>query len=449
MYWLVEGLGRTLVFLPAFVSQGICSFVGMLLYRIPSKRRHIVFSNLHHAFPEKTEKWRRQIAKASCRHTIEMGLFSIVSAFFSQKRFLNSLEVPEEVNEQFAEILKEGRSIVILGIHNTLIDSFNAWPEKTEFAFPEMGVMYRPFKHAKIDGLIKRNRERCGARLLSRREGFTEMAKILRKGGVGGILIDQNSGGVGSLIPFFGRVCSATELPGLWVQKFNAIPLMMEMQRVGFWKCRMYMERLPDGMDAKAVTLASNDWLQERLKSSEERCKDWLWTHNRWKVLHRVEERLGMEHKKFITDFAQYPLKKTRIWLLAKSIMKHEARAVEFLKALAVSRPDAEITLCAVDAKVFELKHGGLIHQSRVIPQSKWKACSAMWKLRLEYPDTVLIPEDSPDLRKIGSYLQCPMVLGTSKNAKTRHLKAVHVSDKPLDSWLPFGKQFGLKVGDE
>ena len=85
-----------------------------------------------------------------------------------------------------------------------------------------------------------------------------------------------------------------------------------------------------------AVTLASNLWLENKLKSSDDYLIDWLWSHNRWKILFRPFERLGMDHRKKITDFADYPLRKTRIALLHQEIEQHSEAAANFLKALLV-----------------------------------------------------------------------------------------------------------------
>ena len=58
--------------------------------------------------------------------------------------------------------------------------------------FPEFGSIFRPLDNPSADEFVKRSRERFGMRLLSRKEGFAEALKILRRRGLIGVLFDQN-----------------------------------------------------------------------------------------------------------------------------------------------------------------------------------------------------------------------------------------------------------------
>src|SRR5258708_15920367 len=64
---------------------------------------------------------------------------------------------------------------------------------------PEVGVVFRPLDNRTLDTWVKKTRERYGIKLLSRKQGFAEAQKILRRGGAVALLFDQNAGLQGAL----------------------------------------------------------------------------------------------------------------------------------------------------------------------------------------------------------------------------------------------------------
>lgn len=457
MYWLLRITGKLLSVLPLSAAEGLASVLGWLLFVVPSRRKRILLSNLHHAFPEKSETWRRRIARVSCSRTIEMGLFNIVSSHFSQERYQGCLEMDPEGERAFEEALKEGRPMLFLGAHFSMVETFNAWPAVSRFPMPEMGVLYRPYKHPKIDALIKRNRQRCGARLFSRREGFAEFGRILSRGGCGAILFDQNSGRMGSLIPFFGRVSSATELPGLFAKKYRAIVWMGHLERLSIFKARFHLFRLDGDMsDSREVTLASNAWLEDRLRASDDWCADWLWTHNRWKILHRAPVCLSMRHKKVLVDFGSLPDRKTRIWLCLRKASACRESIESFVAALRISRPDASVTLLSEDAVRFSQDAPSVVDAAIDLPASFRNAWSKAWELRGAYPDICLIPEDDARLRLLVRVFGAPLRIGMRNRTASAGMWLTHGWRVPdgggahsTETWMAFGRGFGMQIPGE
>ena len=93
---VIELVGWMLAQLPESTARGICAALGDLLFLTFRRRRWLILSNLHHAFPEKTETWRKSIARESCRRAVELGLFLLVSPWLSEKRLRHIIELPEE-----------------------------------------------------------------------------------------------------------------------------------------------------------------------------------------------------------------------------------------------------------------------------------------------------------------------------------------------------------------
>src|SRR5262249_13642164 len=148
------------------------------------------------------------------------------------------------------------------------------------------------------DAFVKESRERFGMKLLSRKAGFAEAQKILRRRGFVGVLFDQNAGTQGALTTLFGRVCSTTELPGLMAEKFGARVFGIFPRRLGFWRIEIGLARIAGDGSGEAVTLALNRWLETLLASDDNLCASWLWAHDRWRNQDIPEKRLRLEAKR-------------------------------------------------------------------------------------------------------------------------------------------------------
>ena len=72
-----------------------------------------------------------------------------------------------------------------------MIPALMGWKEVNAAA------IFRPLRNSKINGWIKKTRERFGVTLLSRKEGFNKAREVLESKGVLSILFDQNARGGG------------------------------------------------------------------------------------------------------------------------------------------------------------------------------------------------------------------------------------------------------------
>src|SRR5579862_2461374 len=117
-------------------------------------------------------------------------------------------------------------------------------------------------------------------RFLSRRDGFAEALKILRRRGCIGVLFDQNAGGQGALTTLFGRVCSTTELPGLLATRLGAELRTFYPRRTGFWRVEFESDPVAHDGTTEGATIALNRWLEAAL-AEEDLGASWLWAHDR------------------------------------------------------------------------------------------------------------------------------------------------------------------------
>lgn len=367
------------------------------VYFLLPRRRRLVLSNLHHAFPERSAAWHRAIGRESCRRLIETGLLSLATPYLGPERLRRIVAVSPDLRALHARHAADPAPTLICSPHLAYWEAQTAQPLVVPAPFPEFGIIYRPLDHAAADQFVKASRERFGMRLLSRKEGFAEALKILRRRGMIGVLFDQNAGLQGALTTLFGRVCSTTELPGLMAEKFQARVYGIFPRRLGFWRVEVGAHEVAHGGTSESVTLGLNRWLEGLLRSEDNLCSSWLWAHDRWRNQDMPSRRLRLEAKRNLlpADLAARgltsPPRRTRLWIRLPNWLGDVVMLVPILRALRRGRPDAELTLVGREAFRPLLEGWGLADRYHPLPRrgpGYWRQFRA-W--RHEYPDCWLL----------------------------------------------------------
>ncbi len=373
------------------VTLGDVVFVGL------PRRRRLVLSNLHHAFPEKSADWRRRIGRESCHRLIETGLLSLAMPFLSDRRLRAMLRIAPDLQAALAAHRADAPPPTLFATpHLCYWEILTAMPLVVPSPFPEFGVIFRPLDHPAADAWVKRTRERFGMRLLSRKEGFHAAMQILRRRGCVGLLFDQNAGFQGALSTLFGRVCSTSELAGLLAEKFTADVYALYSRRRGCWQIEMAAHAVAHDGTAAGIILGLNRWLEGHL-ADDDACASWLWAHDRWRNQDIPTRRLRLEAKRSLLDvelrqrgLSTLP-RRTRLWIRLPNWLGDVIMAVPLLRALRASRPDAQLTLL-VRAPFRELLEGfGVADRTLVLPPRGWGYFRHFRRLRAEYPDCYLL----------------------------------------------------------
>jgi lauroyl/myristoyl acyltransferase/ADP-heptose:LPS heptosyltransferase len=447
-FWFLSLLGRALALLPTFAVAGFARCAGWLLFRFGGPRRRAILANLHHAFPEKSETWRHKIALESCRRTIEMGLFVVASPYFGVKRLRRMFSVEPRLAENPGAIDSPDAPEIALVPHFSLMESI---PLLRAF-HPAMrtgvkiGVFYRPFRNASLERWVKTTRERFGCRLLSRREGYTAASALLRDNQRVAILFDQHAGSAGSLSLFMGRLASSSELAGLLAEKHRAGVFVFYTERTGFWRGIARYERLfnaPKDAAAAApaatdVTIAANLWLENKLRSGDSYCADWLWLHKRWKVGEDPRRRFAPAtmHRDILAQnlaalhLAECP-RKERFWIQLPRDAAGCLLALPLLRALRAARADAELTLLAPAALAPLLGPLGVAERVIATPRNPAARPAFFRRLRDSFPDTHVLLDDSPDAPREAWLAGAPQRFGIHRGWRSKRY-LTHVWTPPV-----------------
>jgi ADP-heptose:LPS heptosyltransferase len=214
---------------------------------------------------------------------------------------------------------------------------------------PDIHVVYRPLNHPWMDRFVRRSRERFGLHLLSRKGGLYRVFGVLKDGGIVVFLYDQSAGDTGVLTTFLGQLASTTDLPGRYVERLGADVYSVYVERTGFWRARLRMEKLRTDKTAVGVTVAANRWLEAKLLDDPHFYENWMWMHNRWKTQWRPESCLRVAQKRNILEQTLRLLGKesldrsVRAGIRMPNWLGDVLMAIPGLRALSAGRPDFEL----------------------------------------------------------------------------------------------------------
>jgi ADP-heptose:LPS heptosyltransferase/lauroyl/myristoyl acyltransferase len=459
LYFLLKSFGWLTAHSPAWALRAFAVAAGDFIFFCLPRRRRLILSNLHHAFPARPATWHRAIGRESCHRLIETGLLSLATPFLDESRYRRIITASPGLVAAYSLHHDNPAATLICSPHLAYWEAQTAMALVVPPPFPEFGTIFRPLDNPAADALVKASRERFGIRLLSRKEGFAEALKILRRRGFVGILFDQNAGLQGALTTLLGRVCSTTELPGLMAEKFNARVYGIFPRRLGFWRVEISVHRIDHDGSSAAVTLGLNRWLEQLLHGDDNLCASWLWAHDRWRNQDMPARRLRLEARRDLlaADLSArgltVPPRRTRIWIRLPNWLGDVVMALPLLRAIRTSRPDAELTLIAGKAFLPLLAGWGVADRLLPLPPKGAGYFRHFRTLRHEFPDVWILFTNSLRGDLEARLTQCRQRFGIARAGKSRPLLS-HAWRVPadfderthhqLELWERFLQHFGL-----
>lgn len=389
--------GWTLAHLPQPAVRALAWAIGRSIYYGYGSRRRLVLSNLHHAFPDRPAAWHRESARECLRRFVETALLSLATPFLTPARLRTIVSAAPSLRAFYAGHQQAPHPTLLCSPHLAHWEIQTVHPLLVDGPLPEFGTIFRPLDNAAADAWIQTTRQRFGLKLLSRKSGFQEAIKILRRQGIVGILPDQNAGDQGALTLFFDRVCSTSELAGMLAARLGADVCTIYPRYLGFWRVELNIDRVAHDGTTEGVTVAVNRWIEDLLRSDDNFCRSWLWGHQRWKNQDNPARRLRLEQKRdFLADDLRLrgltaPPRRTRLWIRLPNWLGDVVMALPLLRAIRAGRPDAEITLVGKAQFLPLLESLGVADRLRPLPPRGLGYFAHFRRLRDEYPDCTLL----------------------------------------------------------
>jgi len=275
---------RGLACLPLGVAYWLGARLGVALYLVLARRRRIVFENLSIAFgTDKTAEERHQIARATFRnlgqHVVD---FSHVRQLTVQ-RFATMCHI--EGLEHVETLLQRGMGLLILSAH------FGSWelaPAVSLCLTTPLHVIVRPLDNPALQRLAEAYRQRCGYHTIPRRAALAECLKVLRRGEIVAVLMDQSSLRHESIqVEFFGINAYTSRGPALLALRTGCPVVSGFLIRAGQGRHRLvFSQEIPVHRTGDLQQdIVENTRTFTHVIESYVRCypDHWFWLHRRWK----------------------------------------------------------------------------------------------------------------------------------------------------------------------
>ena len=271
------------IFLPEVVALSVGSLLGWIAGSVLRVRRTEVDEHLFLAFPERTDAWRHDVARASYAH---LGREAVATLRFSRatdEDLSERIRIPDLALFQTA--VEEGRGVILVTGH------LGNW-EVGGGAFTSRGIsldaIAKGMANKAIGDAIAGVRESLGIGLIHMEEVAREVPRSLLRGRVVAMLADQHAHKGGILVSFFGREASTTRAPALFAIRTGAPIFLGIALRDPGWRQRytVSLERIDFQSsgevvaDIRGLTAAHSAALERAVRLAPEQ---YFWQHRRWK----------------------------------------------------------------------------------------------------------------------------------------------------------------------
>ena len=271
------------IFLPEPLALSVGSLLGWIAGSVLRVRRTEVDEHLFLAFPERTDAWRHDVARASYAHLGREAVATLRLSRATDKDLSERIRIPDLA--LFRTAVEEGRGVILVTGH------LGNW-EVGGGAFTSRGIsldaIAKRMANKAIGDAITGVREKLGIGLIHMDEVAREVPRSLLRGRVVAVLADQHAHKGGILVSFFGREASTTRVPALFAIRTGApIFLGIALRDPGWRQCyTVSLERIDFqssgevDADIRRLTAAHSAALERAVRSAPEQ---YFWQHRRWK----------------------------------------------------------------------------------------------------------------------------------------------------------------------
>ena len=320
-------------------------FLGFCAWIFLGNYRHLAQRNIAIAFGR--EKSPRELRRLVRRHFQRLGgnlLCSIKLGVMPLEKIAARIEA--ENLDIIHRQLRAGRPVVVILSHLSNWELFAHIMPKY-IGYVRNSTIYQRLGNRFIDEHLCRMRGRAGVEMFNRKEGFEKAIKLLRDGGVIGILSDQHSGDSGLWVPFFGRLASTSPLPALLAKRTGAALVGAAIYTDGLARWRIVVSPALEvkQTSVELLTAKTNDLIAAQISRAPE---DWFLVHDRWKIPR--PDFLLARYKRGVylpPDISAQDLQPFRIFIRSGNWLGDAVMSVTAVRAIKTGRPDAHVTIAA------------------------------------------------------------------------------------------------------
>jgi KDO2-lipid IV(A) lauroyltransferase len=272
---------------PYRMAPAIGKLIGGFIRLVDRKHVRIAAKNLENSVgvcpPHRIPRFIRKVYEHVGLGFVEMLM---------TPRLLKRREIPRYVKlvryDIFDQVRKDGRGVIAVIAH---LGNWEIGGVASTLAGYPLESLARPLGNPWIDRYLQEFRTQSGQRIIHRDRALGEMIRVLHRGGILVVQVDQDARQAGVYVNFFGRPASTHRAPATLSLKYNAPLVIVNTYREGQVNYAILSEPLyPDAFrrepdPVRALTQAYCDRLEGYIRQHPEQ---WFWMHDRWKTAERV-----------------------------------------------------------------------------------------------------------------------------------------------------------------
>jgi KDO2-lipid IV(A) lauroyltransferase len=284
-------------FMPHSLVHALGSAIGLVFYTLDVRHRRLAIQNLRAAFPLRSERECRRIARATFGHFGRLLTTLLKFSTMTPARILERIEFEGLDRVQSAIAAKRG--VLFYTGH------FGFWELNAlahPLALPPMAVLARPLDNPWLNSLLERARMRTGNSVIYRKGAIRRVLRHLAANGGIAILIDQHIQSADAVtVDFFNRPAATTSaLAALALRTEARVIPVFALPLPGHRYRLVYEHAVEPPREAEGESSA------DAVRNFTQRCTDvlemyvrrypalWLWMHRRWRDADSVPAVPGM-----------------------------------------------------------------------------------------------------------------------------------------------------------
>ena len=268
--------------MPDSVVRRCGSVLGLVFYASDRAHRRIARSNLAAAFPVRSSRERRAIARAAFAHFGRLLFELLKFSTLSSEAMLSRVEFEGEERARLA--YAQGKGVLFFTGH------FGFWELHAmvhAVRLEPIGVLARALDNADLNALLEQIRQRTGNSVIYRRGTIRRVMRMLQAGHGVAVLIDQHIQGRDAVhVDFFERPAATTSALGALALRTGAPVMPVFALPAGGGRYRMIYEhpveppRVETADAIREFTQRCTDVLEMYVRRHPDL---WLWMHRRWR----------------------------------------------------------------------------------------------------------------------------------------------------------------------
>lgn len=282
MYRLMKLLSKLVCVMPHGIQYAFGRLLGQVAWLcIPRKRKKLAIEQILFCKIADTREQAEYVAKKS---TTRFGPMIIDVLRYPEIKDGAYKEMIEIEGREILQDLKEaGKGAILMGMHSGNWELLGG--ALASEGFPLISVAMK--QHSESDRFINEYRALMHQHV-TYKTGIREMLRAMGKGGMIGLIMDQDPGKTGILAPFFGYETLTASGAAIMARMQDApiVPITIHYDK--FKEKHMidiqtpiYVEKTDDkDRDVLLTTIKLNEIMEDHIRRYP---TEWFWLHNRWK----------------------------------------------------------------------------------------------------------------------------------------------------------------------